>query len=258
MNNILEVKGVSKVWPEVRALTNVNFSLMDGEIHAIIGPNGAGKSTFFGAISGGIEITEGEVWFLNQNVTKVPDWMLTQMGMGRAFQVPKIFPNLSIEENLLISLRIKEQWKDQVGWKGFLKPSKKVRAELEEVLFEIGLHGEKNKKVSTISHGDKKRLEIAIAISLEPKLLLLDEPTAGMSPEDTHTTVELIKKIHASHRLTILLTEHDMEVVFRLAHRISVLNRGELVATGLPEEIRSNALVKEIYLGKGAEEHVGG
>lgn len=250
MNKTLEVKNVSKIWPEIRALTNVNFSLEKGEIHAIIGPNGAGKSTFFGVISGELEPSIGEIWFEGQKVNALPAWKRTRMGMSRAFQVPKIFPSLSIEENIMTSLRIYEKWKGNLGWKGFWKSSNWAASKVKESLSEVGLYGQREKIVKNISHGDKKRLEIAIAISLEPKLLLLDEPTAGMSPEDTMETVRLIRKIHDLYRPTILLTEHDMEVVFTLANRITVLNRGEVIVTGEPMEIRSNETVKELYLGK--------
>ncbi|OLS40736.1 ABC transporter ATP-binding protein [Bacillus sp. MRMR6] len=250
MSKCLEVQQISKTWPEIRALTNVNFSLEKNEIHAIIGPNGAGKSTLFGVISGEIEPTTGQVLFFNENVNKLPDWKRVRMGMARAFQVPKVFPSLTIEENILISCRINDQWKNRTGLRGFFKPSAKVKEKVQQSLNDVDLYNQKDKLVSNISHGDKKRLEIAIAIALQPKLLLLDEPTAGMSPEDTAATVKLIRQLHDSHDLTILLTEHDMEVVFTLADRISVLNRGELLVTDSPQEIKKNELVREVYLGK--------
>jgi branched-chain amino acid transport system ATP-binding protein len=250
MSKCLEVQQISKTWPEIRALTDVNFSLEKQEIHAIIGPNGAGKSTLFGVISGEIEPTTGQIMFFDENVNKLPDWKRVRKGMARAFQVPRVFPSLTIEENILISCRINDHWKNRTGLKGFFKPSKAVIEKVHESLNNVGLYEQKDKQVSTISHGDKKRLEIAVAIALQPKLLLLDEPTAGMSPEDTAATVKLIKKIHDSHNLTILLTEHDMEVVFTLAHRISVLNGGELLVTDTPQKIKTNEMVREVYLGK--------
>jgi branched-chain amino acid transport system ATP-binding protein len=258
MSKCLEIKNISKTWPEIRALTDVNLSLDKQEIHAIIGPNGAGKSTFFGVISGEIEPTTGQVDFLGENVNRLPEWKRVRKGMARAFQVPKVFPSLTVEENILFSCRIHEHWKNKTGLKGLFKPSKHVVNKAYESLNDVGLYNQKDKKVSDISHGDKKRLEIAIAIALKPKLLLLDEPTAGMSPEDTTATVKLIKKIHDTYDLTILLTEHDMEVVFTLANRISVLNRGQLLVTDTPMKIRKNELVREIYLGKEAEEIVRG
>ncbi|MFB4163911.1 ABC transporter ATP-binding protein [Alteribacillus sp. JSM 102045] len=252
-SSILEVKNINMVWPEIKALSNIHFKLEENKIHSIIGPNGAGKSTFFGVISGEITPTSGKVWFLDEDVSKLPSWKRTRKGMGRAFQVPKVFPTLTIEENILTAVRIKEQWRDKLRLKGLFYPSYRTIQEADRRLKEIGLFSQKDKKVSEISHGDKKRLEIAIAISLEPKLLLLDEPTAGMSPEDTRKTAALIKRLHSEHQLTVLLTEHDMEVVFSLANKISVLNRGELIVTGKPEEIKNNDLVKEIYLGKEEE-----
>jgi branched-chain amino acid transport system ATP-binding protein len=257
MSTCLEVKHITKTWSVIQALSDVNFSIEHQEIHAIIGPNGAGKSTLFGVVSGEIEPTHGKVWFFNKNISHLPDWKRVRRGMARAFQVPKVFASLTIEENILLTCRINDHWKNHTRLKGLFKPSEQVINRVKESLNEVGLYDQKEKKVSHISHGDKKRLEIAAAIALEPKLLLLDEPTAGMSPEDTYSTVNLIKKIHDQHDLTILMTEHDMEVVFTLADRISVLNRGELLVTDTPENIKNNEMVKEIYLGKEEENIVG-
>lgn len=168
MTKALEVRNVSKVWPEITALTNVNFSLENSEIHSIIGPNGAGKSTFFGVISGELEPTEGEVWFGGQMVNKIPAWKRTRMGMSRAFQVPKVFPGLSIEENLLVSLRIEEKWKDRLKAKGFWKPSAASMKKTEEFLKEVGLYEQREKNVKNISHGDKKDLKLLSLLLLSP------------------------------------------------------------------------------------------
>jgi branched-chain amino acid transport system ATP-binding protein len=247
----LQLEGVYKDYPGVKVLQDVNLTIADGEIHAIIGPNGAGKSTLFGVMNGDLHAQKGTITFKGLNMNGKGLDYAARKGISRCFQVPNVYNNLSVRENILISLMANDKiLKKKFTLKGFLSPLKKYEEKMKKMLDEVGLSGTEDRLLSEISHGDKKRLELAMAIALEPTMLLLDEPTAGMSPEETLDTIKLIKKIHKSRGLTVVITEHDMNVVFSLADRITVLNRGEIVTTDVPEEIKRNPKVIEIYLGK--------
>lgn len=247
----LQLQGVYKDYPGVKVLQDVNLTIADGEIHAIIGPNGAGKSTLFGVMNGDLHAQKGTITFKGLNMNGKGLDYAARKGISRCFQVPNVYNNLSVRENILIPLMANDKiLKKKFTLKGFLSPLKKYEEKMKIMLDEVGLSGTEDRLLSEISHGDKKRLELAMAITLEPTMLLLDEPTAGMSPEETLDTIKLIKKIHKSRGLTVVITEHDMNVVFSLADRITVLNRGEIVTTDVPEEIKRNPKVIEIYLGK--------
>ncbi|WP_419887695.1 ABC transporter ATP-binding protein [Neobacillus niacini] len=247
----LQLEGVYKDYPGVKVLQDINLMITEGEIHAIIGPNGAGKSTLFGVMNGDLHAHKGSVTFNGMNMNGKGLDYAGRNGISRCFQVPNVYNNLSVAENILVALMSKDKInKKKYTLKGFLSPLKKYEEKIKEMLEEVGLSGTQDRLISELSHGDKKRLELAMAIALEPTLLLLDEPTAGMSPEETEGAIQLIKKIHISRSLTVVITEHDMSVVFSLADRITVLNRGEIVTTDVPEVIKGHPRVIEIYLGK--------
>lgn len=248
MSIILETKGLTKKFGELRAVEQVDLCVEEGELRAIIGPNGAGKTTFFNLISGRIPVDSGQVIFKGKDITGLPVHRILRNGISRSFQITNIFPRLTVFENVLIPVlsRMKKTL-------NFLTPAKKIPGVNEEVfavLENIGL-AEKAKLLATaLSHGDQKRLEMAVALANRPSLMLLDEPTAGMSPEETTRTVELIKKVCKELAITIVFTEHDMEIVFSISDKISVLQQGRIIAEGKPQDIRCNEQVIEAYLGE--------
>lgn len=251
---VLEINDVTKRYGDFMALCEVSLSLAEGEIRALIGPNGAGKTTLFSVVSGQHPMSGGRIIYKGEDISRHPAWQRVRMGMGRSFQVARVFLDMSVKESLYVALQAQAEWQNRFHLlQEFFTPPRWVLEKAEAILDEIGLLDEKDAWVKTLSHGDKKRLELAMAMAQDPVVLLLDEPTAGMSPRETHETVSLIKKIHSNRRLTVFLTEHDMGVVFSLADNISVLSYGTLIANGKPEEIRANHSVQEAYLGKGDE-----
>ncbi|GIW06093.1 MAG: ABC transporter ATP-binding protein [Dehalococcoidia bacterium] len=243
---LLRLAGISKRYPGVQALTDVSLDVPAGQLRAVIGPNGAGKSTLFGVISGEYPPEAGVVELDGKNITGWPPWKCVRLGMARAFQVAKVFPRMTVYDNVLAAVMAR----DGTSWQ-FWRLTSRVpgRKRVDGLLAETGLLSLAETPAAVLSQGDRKRLEIAIALALEPRLLLLDEPTAGMSPEETHATVELIRQLWRERGLTVMLTEHDMGVVFALAEEITVLHRGRILCTGSPEEIRGRQDVREVYLG---------
>jgi branched-chain amino acid transport system ATP-binding protein len=242
----LEIRGLKKAFNGFKAINDVGFAIAQGSISAIIGPNGAGKTTLFNLITGHVPVDEGRVSFFGRDVTATAPHELCRLGVGRSFQRTNVFRKLSVFENVqaaFISHR-------GLGWK-LVRPSKGLfRAETEAVLASVGLAAKQTLLAGTLSHGDQKQLELGIALALEPKLLLLDEPTAGMSAAETTLCMELIRRIARERALTLLFTEHDMEFVFAIADRILVLHQGSLLADGVPEEIRASPEVRRVYLGE--------
>ena len=221
-----------------------------GELRAIIGPNGAGKTTLFHLISGLLAPTAGRVIFRGVDVTALPAPARCRQGISRTFQITSIFPDLSVLENVRVAIQLRTGGNFRlVGGRGLLEASER-RA--RESLDALGLLGRASELASTLPHGDQRLLEIAMAVAQEPALLLLDEPTQGLSAEDTAATVAVVRRIARERGLTIVLVEHDMDVVFDLADRISVLHFGQLIAEGTPDQIRANAAVQTAYLGAGA------
>lgn len=245
---ILETKELTKSFGELRAVDHVNLSVEEGELRAIIGPNGAGKTTLFNLISGRIPVDSGQILFRGEDITNLPVHKILRYGISRSFQITNIFPKLTVFENVMIPVL------SRIGKSlNFITPAKKipkVNEEVYKVLESIGLTEKANLPATALSHGDQKHLEMAIALANQPKLMLLDEPTAGMSPEDTAQTVELIKKVCQELAITIVFTEHDMEIVFSISDRISVLHQGRIIAEGKPQDIRYNEQVIEAYLGE--------
>ncbi|HVA36408.1 MAG TPA: ABC transporter ATP-binding protein [Candidatus Dormibacteraeota bacterium] len=230
-----------------RALDGVSLDVDAGELHAVIGPNGAGKSTLFAAVAGEVKPVSGSVTLDGTDVTTWAPHRRVRFGVARAFQVSRIFPTLTARENVLAAILCREgkaSW-----WWSAVEPTTHERS--TAALEDVGLAALAESRGDSLSQGDRKRLEIAMALQLDARLLLLDEPTAGMSPHETSATVALIESLWRRRGLTILLTEHDMSVVFRLAQRLTVMHRGRILCSGAPAEIRGRADVREVYLGHG-------
>jgi branched-chain amino acid transport system ATP-binding protein len=241
----LQTQGIRKEFGKLRAVNDVTLEVLKGDVHAIIGPNGAGKSTYFNLITGYHRATSGKVLFKGKEITNLPAYNRCKLGMTRSFQITSIYPKLTVYESVLIGLLSHRRITVN-----FLSTAKKYfKEEVWRILDDVGLKDQANTSGDSISHGDKKRLELAITLGTEPELLLLDEPTCGMSPDETETTMIFIKKLVEERELTILFTEHDMSVVFGIAKRISVLHQGTLIADGRPEEVRANEEVQKVYLG---------
>jgi branched-chain amino acid transport system ATP-binding protein len=244
---ILETRGLGRAFGALEAVANVSLAVEPRELRAIIGPNGAGKTTLFHLISGLLGPTSGRVLFRGDDVTTLAAPARCRRGVSRTFQITSIFPELSVLENVRMAVQLKAGGNFcLLGGRGRLEASAR-RA--RESLAALGLLERAEEPAGTLPHGDQRVLEIAMAVAQEPELLLLDEPTQGLSREDTVATVEAIRKIARERRLTTLLVEHDMDVVFDLADRISVLHFGRLIAEGTPAEIRANVDVQDAYLG---------
>ncbi|HEX5210567.1 MAG TPA: ABC transporter ATP-binding protein [Pseudolabrys sp.] len=226
------------------ALSNVNFEVARGEVRAIIGPNGAGKSTFFNCLTGVLRPSAGRIVFNGDDVTGLTSDVISQKGMARSYQITNILPNASALENVRIAAQSRRHgWNLLRDHKGFPDINEKAEAALDSV----GLLSKADELAANLSHGEQRNLEIGIALATEPSLLLLDEPTAGMSAAETHDTMQLVRRI-AKDDLTILIVEHDMQVVMELCHRITVLHYGAILADGTPDEIQRNPKVQEVYL----------
>ena len=245
---ILQVIELNKAFGGLQAVYNVSYQMESGELSAIIGPNGAGKSTFFNLITAYHAVDSGKIYFKGDDITGLPPHLISRLGIARAFQVSNIYPTLTTYEN--VRQAVLSQRKKTLNF--FTPASRMARAETMELLDPCGLAEQANVIAGTLSQGDKKRLELAIALGNKPELLFLDEPTAGMSGEETMETMELVQRLNRERNLTILFTEHDMSVVFGFARRITVLHQGELIADGTPEEVRANEKAQSVYLGEEA------
>jgi len=245
---ILKVENLNKAFGGLRATNQVNYEMKTGELSAIIGPNGAGKSTFFNLMTGYHRADSGRVVFKGINITAWPPHRIVRLGMARAFQVSNIYPRMTPYENVRQSILAQQKRTLNL----FTPAERLVRKETSELLEVSGLSSHRDTLSENLSQGDKKRLELAIALGSKPDLLFLDEPTAGMSSEETRETMELVARLNREMDLTILFTEHDMSVVFGYARRLSVLYLGTLVADGTPEEVRANEEAQRVYLGEDA------
>ena len=225
------------------ALNNVNFEVARDEVRAIIGPNGAGKSTFFNCLTGVLRPTAGRIVFDGEDVTGLSADVISQKGVARSYQITNVMPNASALENVRIAAQSRRHsWNLLRHHASFADINEKAEAALDSV----GLLSKAEELAANLSHGEQRNLEIGIALATEPKLLLLDEPTAEMSAAETHETMQLVRRIAKNH--TILIVEHDMQVVMELCHRITVLHYGEILADGTPQQIQSNPKVQEVYL----------
>ncbi len=248
--SLLELKNVSRVFGKLTALEDVSLEMEEGELYAVIGPNGAGKTTLFNLISGFFPATSGEIRFDGVEVTRLSPERRVAAGLVRTFQITEIFPELSVFENIRIGVEA------QLGCSAQPWPSRglarRIDRRVEELLAITALSSQGGRRASVLTHGDQRVVEVTMALSLKPRLLLLDEPTAGMGRAETQHMVNLIRSLHQEQKLSILFIEHDMDVVFGIADRISVLNAGRVLATGTPKEIAANPRVQTAYLGEAA------
>jgi len=244
----MDIQNVDKSFGGLHALSDVNLQIEQGKIHAIIGPNGAGKSTLLNVCIGRLSPTNGQVLFNGQNITGKEPHEINQAGVVRVFQTPEIFPQLSVLHNVMIPALAKRDGAFKFNPFRRMDRESEIRDKAESVLDEIGLTEQKSDNAGSMSRGDKRRLELAMGLVQAPKLLLLDEPTAGMSRSDTNATIETLKSIK-KRGMTKVIIEHDMHVVFSLADTISVLAQGKIIAQGMPDDIRGNPKVQEAYLG---------
>jgi branched-chain amino acid transport system ATP-binding protein len=248
--SLLEVNGASKRFGSLAAIEDVSLTIEAGELRAIIGPNGAGKTTFFNLVSGLFPPTSGEILFEGRDVTALSPEERVRRGMARTFQITEIFPELSVADNIRVAVEIASGHRLS-PWLGRVA-GRSVTARVDELLRMGGLADKTATRVGALSHGDQRAAEIMMSLALRPRLLLLDEPTAGMGDQETYDVARLIRRLHRQERLTIMLIEHDMRVVFNLADRIMVLAEGRVLAEGAPLEIAESERVQAAYLGKAA------
>ena len=257
---ILEGQDVSKRFGGVQALTNVTFSIRRGEIYGLIGPNGAGKTTFFNVLTGLYEATEGTVYLDGQDITPVKPHRRAAMGLARTFQNIRLFGLMTAEENVMVAMH--SHLKAGV-FSTIVKAPRQRREEREaretarELLDYVGIGKTVGELARNLSYGDQRRLEIARAMALRPKVLLLDEPTAGMNPQESANFNDFVYRVRDEKGISVLLIEHDMSVIMKISERITVLDRGAMIAEGTPDDIRNNQQVIEAYLGKTGTEGYG-
>jgi len=248
--NVLEINNVTKRFGNLVAVREVSLNVAKGELCAIIGPNGAGKTTFFNLISGCFPPTLGTIRFDGRDITRLSTHERVTLGMARTFQITEIFPELSVFENVRIASEVAGGFR--------LRPwisrseTAQIYRKVEATLKLVSLEAKTDRLVGELAHGDQRAAEIAMALALNPHLLLLDEPTAGMGDQETYQITQLVRRLHRDNDYTIVLIEHDMRVVFHLADRICVLDQGRMLAQGTPQEIAANETVQAAYLGNAA------
>lgn len=249
MSAVLSIKGLHKNFSNIEVIRGLDLDIEERERHAIIGPNGAGKSTLFQLISGRLSISSGSIRLRGGEIANKRPFEIVRMGLGRSFQVTNIFPRMTVYENIQVSVL----WMAgaRLSFARLISQRRDVRDRTEEILERVGLVRKRDMPAGLLSYADQRALEIGIALGPNPDVILLDEPTAGMSNTETRRAVELIR--HISERKTLIIVEHDMSVVFDLADRISVLVYGQIVATDTPDRIRKNKTVQEAYLGSAVE-----
>lgn len=248
--SLLRVENVSQHFGSLIAVNGVSMSVEPGELRAVIGPNGAGKTTFFNMISGLFRPTAGHILFDGHDITLMPPQQRVQLGMARTFQITEIFPELSVRENIRIPVELAR------GLRLKIRQSRELAERIDEQVLDLinlgGLTAHADRLAGELSHGDQRATEIMMSLALRPRLLLLDEPTAGMGHQETYNTARLIRQVHKLQNLTIVLIEHDMRVIFNLADRITVLAEGSVLDEGTPDEIAASERVQAAYLGKAA------
>ncbi|WP_338550855.1 ABC transporter ATP-binding protein [Roseovarius phycicola] len=249
---ILEVKNVNKRFGGLQALGDVNLSVAEHSVHAIIGPNGAGKSTLLNCLIGKLIPDTGSVMFDGQSVLGRKPYQINQMGISRVFQTPEIFGDLSVIENMMIPIFAKRDGAFRMHALESTMNEKEIVDQAEDMLESLGLADARHDHAAAMSRGNKRRLEIGMCLAQEPRLLLLDEPTAGMARADTNNTIDLLKQIKDERDITIAIIEHDMHVVFSLAERITVLAQGTPLVEDTPDKIKGHPKVREAYLGEAA------
>jgi len=244
---LLEVDGLTKRYGGVTAVNDVTMRVQDGEIRAVIGPNGAGKTSLFHLITGVVPATSGQVRFDGRSLTGLSSYQRCQAGLSRTFQLTSLFPEMTARENCRIAAqaRLPRRWQPYGG----AAVLREAAARGDEAMERLGLTEVASRQAGLLSHGDQRLLEVAMALAQRPRLLLLDEPTQGLSVEETLTAVETLSGLFTGGRLTVLLVEHDMEVVFRLAQKIMVMHRGSVIADDVPSVVKEDAAVQAAYLG---------
>jgi len=245
---MLEVRALTKRFGALRASDGIDFDVAEGETHAVIGPNGAGKTTFISQLAGNLRPDSGTVRFAGADITALPAPRRARLGLARSFQITSVYPDFSALHNVALAVQARSGhsfrfWRDARSDPSLLHPAKNV-------LHEVGLGGRSQVLAANLAHGEQRQLEVAMALAMRPRLLLLDEPMAGMGIEESHRMIALLASLKRKH--TIILVEHDMDAVFRLADRISVLVYGRVIATDTPEKIRRNEEVRQAYLGSEA------
>src|SRR5215472_14127634 len=244
---MLEVFNICKSFGGFRAVSGISLTVDTRQITAVIGPNGAGKSTLFNLITGHLQPDSGTVLLDGRNIIGVPPYHICRKGVGRSFQRTNIFTKLTVFQNLQAAYLVYHRR----GRNFWSNSDALYRDETSALLASVGLTGQENTMAGTLSYGNQKQLELGLALASDPQLLLLDEPTAGMSAGETHETIRLLERIAEDRGLTLLFTEHDMEVVFGIAQKIAVLHQGRLIANGAPAEVRNDPEVRRVYLGHG-------
>jgi len=245
--SILQVKGLNKSFGGIHAVQNVSFDVAAGELLALIGPNGAGKTTCFNMLMGQLKPDNGTVQLDGENLIGLPPRTIWRKGVGRTFQITATYPSMTVIENVQMALI-----SDKKRLLSFLPRARDLyRSQAMELLELVGMPEQSERAAAILAYGDLKRLELAIALANAPRLLLMDEPTAGMAPSERIALMQLTADIVKEKGISVLFTEHDMDVVFAHAHRVLVLNRGELIANGSVEDVRDNPMVREVYLGGG-------
>jgi branched-chain amino acid transport system ATP-binding protein len=252
---LLEASNVTKTFGGVRAVDDVSLQVREGTIHALIGPNGAGKTTFFNAISGFNFPDRGRVQFRGTDVTRLMNWRRIVMGMGRTFQTPSVFPELTVDDNIRLGVRAHAKQAFRLSTPGG-EAKAAVDKRVDELLGFVNLTAQRDRPLSELAHGSQRLCEIAMSLSTDPVLVLLDEPMAGLAESETDRIMVVIRDLRTRLGLTVLFVEHNMRVVLSLADRITVLDRGKLLAEGSPAEIAANEAVRSAYLGEGVLEHV--
>jgi branched-chain amino acid transport system ATP-binding protein len=247
---LLTASGLYKAYGKIGVLRDVSLTIAQNEAHVIIGPNGAGKTTLFKVLTGEVLANSGRIDFLGEDVSRLPAHRRVHRGFGRTFQVARVFGKLTVRDNLQLACEARHRRRNPLSALT-AERARDTQVQTEALLDETGLQRHAGEMAGSLAYGDRKRLELAMVLALQPSLLFLDEPTAGMSSAERQATVRLLRKVKQERRLAMLLTEHDMDVVFGLADRISVLHYGELIASGAPHAIRSDARVREVYLGDG-------
>jgi len=242
---MLQVEGVIKSFDDFMAVNGANLNVSKGEIVAVIGPNGAGKTTLFNLITGALKRDRGRIVFKGEDISELPPYQICKKGIARSYQIVNIFPRLTVFGNVQVAVLSHQKRSSNL-----FRPAQNIAVEeTRRILESVGLLDKERSIAGSFSHGDQKILEIAIALGNEPELLILDEPTAGMSPEETSATMELVRRLAQMRGLTILFCEHDMDIVFSVAQSIMVMHQGRTLVQGKPEEVRNNPFVQEAYLG---------
>lgn len=250
--NVLTVHHAEKRFGGIVALTDYSISLQAGELVGLIGPNGAGKTTAFNVLSGVLPLTSGSIYFRQQNITKLNSYQTARIGIARTFQNIRLFNDMSVLDNIRVGFHYRKGanlWSTLLNLPSFLRSEKEMASEAVDCAAIMGIEEYLDKPVYSLSYGNQRIVEIARALALKPQVLLLDEPAAGMNPQETNELTKKIKQINNDLKLAILIVEHDMHLVMNLCDRLQVLNYGQLMAAGLPEEIQQNQTVIEAYLG---------